>query len=142
MSNGSRRAYHGGTSDSISIMTRRHCIRVAREPGKRALVSIVAARLLLVIESFVVCGHALGGSVIIFCVYAHYLDRGLWSCPGGFFRHVLGLRSSLGSVFISWIVDCGHVLDGCVVISWVCGHFLTRGLWSCPGWVCGHLLSL
>ena len=141
MSNRSRRAYHGGTSDSISIMTRRHCIRVAREPGKRALVSIVAARLLLVIESVVVCGHVLSVSVVIFCVCAHYLDRGLWSCPGGFFRHVLGLRSSLGSVFISWIVGCGHVPDGSLVISWVCDHFLACGLWSYLGWVCGHLLA-
>ena len=110
--------------------------------GKRASVSIVAARLLLVIESLVVCGHVLGGSVIIFCVCAHYLDRGLWSCPGGFFGHVLGLWSSPGSVFISWIVGCGHVLDGSVVIFWVCGHFLDRGLWSCPEWVCDHVLGL
>ena len=109
--------------------------------GKRASVSIVAARLLLVIESLVFCGHVLGGSVVFFCVCAHYRDRGLWSCPGGFFRHVLDLWSSPGSVFISWIVGCGHVLDGSVVISWVCGHFLTRGLWSCAGWVCGHLLG-
>ena len=87
--------------------------------GKRASVSIVAARLLLVIESLVVCGHVLSGSVVIFCVCAHYLDRGLWSCPGRLFGHVLG-----------------------VVISWVCVHFLDRGLWSCPGWVCGHLLGL
>ena len=27
---------------------------------------------------------------------------------------------------------CGHVLGGSVVIFWVCGHFLARGLWSCP----------
>ena len=108
--------------------------------------STVAARLLLVIESLVFCGYVLAGSVVIFCVCAHYLDRGLWSCPGGFFRHVLGLRSSLGSVFISWIVDCGHVLDGSVVIYWVCGHFMDSGLWSCPGsvvvtWACGHFLA-
>ena len=103
--------------------------------------STVAARLLLVIESLVFCGYVLAGSVIIFCVCAHYLDRGLWSCPGGFFRHVLGLQSSLGSVFISWIVGCGHVLDGSLVISLVSDHFLACGLWSYLGWVCGHLLA-
>ena len=153
--NGSGRAYHGVARDSVCLIEAGEPITAARvirylscheerlyHGSKRASMSTVAARLLLVIESLVYCGYVLAGSVIIFCVCAHYLDRGLWSCPGGFFRHVLGLRSSLGSVFISWIVDCGHVLDGSVVISWVCGHFLTRGLWSCPGWVCGHLLSL
>ena len=29
-----------------------------------------------------------------------------------------------------------------MVITWACGHFLARGLWSCPGWVCRHLLGL
>ena len=63
--------------------------------------------------------HVLGGSVVIFWVCGHYLDRGLWSCPGGFFGHV---RS--------------------VVIFWVGDHFLPPGLWSCPGWVCVHVLCL
>ena len=54
----------------------------------------------------------------------------------------MGLCSCPGSVIISWLVVFGHFLDGSVVIFWVCGHFLGRGLWSCPGWVCGHLLSL
>ena len=50
--------------------------------------------------------HVLGGSVVIFWVCGHYLDRGLWSCLGGF---------------------CSHVRS--VVIFWVCDHFLDRGLW-------------
>ena len=29
-----------------------------------------------------------------------------------------------------------------MVMSWVCGHFPDRGLWSSLGWVCGHLLAL
>ena len=152
-------------------MTRRHCIRVAREPGKRALVSIVAARLLLVIESVVVCGHVLSASVVIFCVCAHYLDLGLWYVLGGYLvmswvcGHVLGLCSfpgswavvmswmglwsSPGSVIISWLVVYGHILGGSVVIFWLRNHFLGRGLWSCPGsvvisWivVCGYVLGL
>ena len=67
----------------------------------------------VVISWLVSCGHLLGGSVLILWVCNHFLDRGLWSCPG-------------------WSV----------VIFWVCGHSLDRGLWSCPGWVCGHLLCL
>ena len=99
--NGSGRAYHGVARDSVCLIEAGEPITAARvirylschedrlyHCGKRASVSIVAARLLLVIESLVVCGHVLGGSVIIFCVCAHYRDRGLWSCPGGFFRHV------------------------------------------------------
>ena len=82
---------------------------------------------------------------------------GLWSCPGWVCGHLLRLRSLSGSwsvvmsweviwscpgsVFISWIVGCGHVLDGSLVISWVCDHFLACGLWSYLGWVCGHLLA-
>ena len=31
---------------------------------------------------------------------------------------------------------------GSVVISWVCGRFLDRGLLLCPALVCGHLLGL
>ena len=54
----------------------------------------------------------------------------------------VGLWLSSGFALIIWIVVCGHVLGGSVVISWVCGHFLDRGLWSFPGWVCGHLLGL
>ena len=68
----------------------------------------------------------------------------------------VGLWSSSGSVVISWIVGCGHLLGGPVLILWVCGHFLDRDLWSCLGsvvislivvksslgWVCGHLLAL
>ena len=151
---GSGGAYHGVTRDSLCLMEAGEPITAARvilylscheerlyHGSKRASMSTVAARLLLVIESLVFCGYVLAGSVIIFCVCAHYLDRGLWSCPGGFFRHVLGLRSSLGSVFISWIVGCGHVPDGSLVISWVCDHFLACGLWSYLGWVCGHLLA-
>ena len=44
---------------------------------------------------------------------------------------LVGLWSSSGSVVISWLVGCGHVLSlwsspGLVVISWlvVCGHVL------------------
>ena len=154
MFDGSGGAYHGVTRDSLRLMEAGEPITAARvilylscheerlyHGSKRASMSTVAARLLLVIESLVFCGYVLAGSVIIFCVCAHYLDRGLWSCPGGFFRHVLGLRSSLGSVFISWIVGCGHVLDGSLVISWVSDHFLACGLCSYLGWVCGHLLA-
>ena len=68
--------------------------------------------------------------------------RGLWSCPGWVCDHLLRLRSLSGSwsVVMSWGVlwSC----PGSVVISWVCVHFLDRGLWSCPRWVCGHLLGL
>ena len=48
----------------------------------------------------------------------------------------------LGSVVVSWIVVCGHVLSRSLIMSWVCDHFLACGLWSYPGWVCGHLLDL
>ena len=155
--------------------------------GKRASMSTVAARLLLVIGvpgglwscPGWVCGHLLGlrslsgswsvvmswevlwscpGSVVISWVCVHFLDRGLWSCPGWVCGHLLGLWSfpdswsvvmswvglwsspgSVMSVIISWLVVCGHILVGSVVIFWFCGHLLGRGLWSCPGWVCGHL---
>ena len=74
--------------------------------------------MLLVIESPVVCGDALGGS-----------------------------GSSSGFALIIWIVDCGHVLVSSVVMSWVCGHLLGLwsfpgswavvmswvDLWSSPG---------
>ena len=53
----------------------------------------------VVISWLVSCGHLLGGSVLILWVCNHFLDRGLWSCPG-------------------WSV----------VIFWVCGHSLDRGL--------------
>ena len=143
MVDGSGGAYHGVTRDSLRLMEAGEPITAARvilylscheerlyHGSKRASMSTVAARLLLVIESVMVCGHVLSVSVVIFCVCAHYLDRGLWSCPGRLFGHVLGLWSSPGSVFISWNVGCGHVLDGSVVISWACGHVL--GLWSFP----------
>ena len=85
--------------------------------------------------------------------------RGLWSVVISW----MGLWSSSGSVIISWVVVCGHVLGGSVVIFWVCGHFLDGGLWSClasvvitlvcgnflarglwsyPGWICHHFLNL
>ena len=81
----------------------------------------------------VVCGHVLGGSVVIFWLRNHFLGRRLWSC--------------LGSAVIFWV--CGHFLDGglwsclgSVVITLVCGNFLARGLWSYPGWICHHFLNL
>ena len=107
--------------------------------------------------SWVVCGHLLGlwsssGPVV------HFLARGLWSCPGWVCGHLLCLWSCPGSwavvtswvclwssprsVVISCLLICGHVLGVSLVISWVCGHFLDRGLCSCPGWVCGHLWGL
>ena len=48
----------------------------------------------------------------------------------------------LWSFSAPWIVVCGHVLNGSVIMSWVCDHFVACGLWSFPGWVCGHLLGL
>ena len=106
------------------------------------------------------CGHV--RSVVIFWVGDHFLDRGLWSCHESICGHLLGLWSFPGSwaVVISWVGLCsssgsvviswiGRGLWSCpewsVVIFWVCGHSLDRGLlrvWSCPGWVCGHLLGL
>ena len=74
---------------------------------------------------------------------------GLWSSSGSVViswlvgcGHVLSLWSSSGLVVISWLVVCGHVLGGSVVIFWVCGRFLDRGLLLCPALVCGHLLGL
>ena len=125
---GSGRAYHGVTRDSVSLMAAGEPITAARvirylscheerlhHDGKRAYIhrgNKIAAR-----------DRVLGG---------------LWSCPGWVCGHLLGLpsssgswsvvmswgvlSSSLGSAFISWIVGCGHVLDGSVVISWVCGR--------------------
>ena len=113
-----------------------------------------------------ICGNFLdrglrscpGWSVVIFWVCGHFLARGLWSCPGWVCGHLLCLWSSPGSwavvtswvclwssprsVVISCLLICGHVLGVSLVISWVCGHFLDRGLWSCPGRVCGHLWGL
>ena len=87
----------------------------------------------VIISWLVVCGHILGGSVVIFWRRNHFLGRRLWSCPG--------------SVVIFWV--CGHFLDGglwscpgSVVITLVCGNFLARGLWSYPGWICHHFLNL
>ena len=66
----------------------------------------------------------------------------LWLRPGWVCGHLLRLRSLSGSwsVVMSWgfLSSC----LGSAVISWVCVHFLERGLWSCPGWVFGHLLGL
>ena len=95
----------------------------------------------VIISWVVVCGHVLGGSVVIF-----------WACgsfPGSWavVMSWVDLWSSAGSVVISWLVGCGHLLGGSVFILWVCGHFLDRGLWSCRGWsvvifwVCGHSLD-
>ena len=39
----------------------------------------------------------------------------LWSCPGWVCDP---------SALIIWIVVCGHVLGGSLVMSWVCGHLL------------------
>ena len=63
-----------------------------------------------------ICGHVLGGSVVISWV-------------------------SLWSVIISWLVVYGHIVGGSVVIFWLRNHFLGRGLWSYPRWVCGHILG-
>ena len=54
----------------------------------------------------------------------------------------VGLSSFPEFVVVFWIAGCCHVLRWSVVISLVCGHFLARGLWSCPEWVCGHFLRL
>ena len=115
LSYGSGRAYHGGTSDSISIMPRGQTVSRWQESLHVHRGSKTAAR-----------DRVLGG---------------LWSCPGWVCGHLLGLRSLSGS----WSVVCpggfcGHVRS--VVIFWVCDHFLDRGLWSCPGWVFGHFLGL
>ena len=64
----------------------------------------------VIISWIVGCGHVLGGSVFMSCVYGYFSDRGLWSCPG--------------SVVISWLVGCDHALDGSVVMFWICGHVL------------------
>ena len=116
MSNGSRRAYHGGTSDSIAIMPRGDNVSGWQESLHVHRGSTIAPR-----------------------------DRvrgGLWSCPGWVCGHLLRLRSLSGSwsVVMSWEVIWSCPVS--VVMSWVCVHFLDRGLWSCPGWVCGHLLGL
>ena len=115
-----------------------------------------------------VCGHFLARglwscpglwsfSVVIFCACGSFPGSwsvvmswvGLWSSAGSVIISWLvgcGHIPGSGSVIISWIVVCGHVLGGSVVIFWVCGHFLDRGLWSCPGsvvitWACGHFLA-
>ena len=54
----------------------------------------------------------------------------------------VGLSSFPEFVVVFWIAGFCHVLRWSVVISLVCGHFLARGLWSCPEWVCGHFLRL
>ena len=92
----------------------------------------------VVISYLVVCGHLLGlwsslglhvfwvfiFWVCIFMSWGHLLGlrslSGLWSvvCPGVSVV-MSGLWSSSGSVIISWIVGCGHVLGGSVLMSCV-----------------------
>ena len=65
----------------------------------------------------VVCGHVLGVSVVISWVFGHLL--GLWSFLGSWsvVMFWVGLWSCLVSLVISWLVVCGRVLGGSVVIS-------------------------
>ena len=115
---GRGRAYHGVTRDSL-------CPIEAGEP-------IMAARVIRCLS----CHEGRlyhGGKRASMSIVAAGID---WQhCPAG-------MPWGLGSVVISWIVVCGHVLNGSVIMSWVCDHFVACGLWSCPGWVCGHLLGL
>ena len=58
------------------------------------------------------------------------------SCREGRLYHG-GKRASMSIVAASF--DWQHCPAG---MPWVCGRFLDRGLWSCPGCLCGHLLGL
>ena len=138
------RLYHGGKRASVSIVAASTAARDRVPGGLWSCPGWVCGHLLglrslsgswSLVMSWGFCGHLLGlwsspgswaavmswmglwsslGSVVISCVCGHFLALGLWSC--------------LGSVVISWLVVCGHVLGGSVVIFWACGSF--PGSWA------------
>ena len=114
MVDGSGGAYHGVTRDSL-------CPIEAGEP-------IMAARVIR-------CLSCHEGRLY------HGGKRASMSIVAALTGSIVQL-ACLGSVVVSRIVVCGHVLNGSVIMSWVCDHFVACGLWSFPGWICGHLLGL